>query len=74
MPHLRERRDRPFGHALRWAVGRDVLWMRRFQLLQPLDEPVVLQVRDFRRGLDVILLVVPADLLAELFDFVLRVG
>ena len=38
------------------------------ELLQPLHQPVVLEVADLRRRLDVVLAVVVANLLAQRFD------
>ncbi len=65
----REALDRLVADALRGAVGRDQLGMLGFELLEPLDEPVVLAVGDFRGRLDVVLPVVVADFLAEPGDF-----
>ena len=59
-----------FGHGLaadplRRAVGRDEVGVLRLEGLELRDEPVVLEVADLRRRLDVVLAVVPPDLVAE---------
>ena len=65
--------DRFVADALRGAVGRDEFGVRGFQLAQPLDQPVVFEVRDLGRGLDVVLPVVAPDLLAQPLDLGLDV-
>ena len=51
MLHLPQPGDGLFADALRGAVGRDQLGVAGLQLLQPLDEPIVLRIADFRRRL-----------------------
>ena len=65
----REPLDRLVADALRGAVGRDQLGMLGLELLEPLHQPVVLEVGDLRRRLDVVFPVVVADFLAEPGDF-----
>ena len=65
----REALDRLIADALRGAVGRDQLGMVGFELLEPLDEPIVLGVGNLRRRLDVVFPVVAADFLAKPGDF-----
>ena len=59
------------AHALRRAVGRDQVGELRLEIAQLALEPVVLLVRDLGRGLDVVEVLVPADLLAQLRDALL---
>ena len=47
--------------------------MLGFELLELLHQRVILTIRDLRRGLDVIELVVTADLIPEFFDFALQI-
>ena len=63
-------RDRAIADPLRGAVGRDQLGMLRFELLEPLEQPIVLSIVNLGRRLDVVFVIVMADLLAELFDLV----
>ena len=68
MRHRLEFADRPLADALRGAVGRDQLRMLRFKRLEPLHQPIVFEIADLRRRLDVVFLIVMANLLAEFFD------
>ena len=69
MRHLRQLLDRLVADALRGAVGRDQFGVLGLQLLEPLHQAVVFQVADFGRRLDVVLVVVVADLVAKRGDF-----
>ncbi len=60
--------DRLATHALRGAIGRDELGMRRLQLLQFIEELVVFAIGDRRRGIDVVPPVVLANLVAKCGD------
>ncbi len=66
--------DGPLADALGRAVRRDQLGMLGLQLLQPLDEPIILEIADLRCRLDVVLPVVIADFLAEPGNFGGRIG
>ena len=66
-------RNRCVADALRGTVGRDELGMRRFEFLQPIEQAVVLEIADRRRGVDVIGAVVRADFGAEGVELLLNV-
>jgi hypothetical protein len=66
MLDLHQVRNGRLADALRGAVGREQLRMRGFELLQLVHQPVVLQVRNFRRRLDVILVIVMTNQLPQL--------
>ena len=51
------------------AVRRDELGMFLFKLLKPLEQTVVLLIRDLGPGEDIVQTIVPSDLGAESFDF-----
>src|SRR5262245_48181059 len=74
MPHLREALDGMRLDALRRTVGCDELRMRLFELLKLCIQFVVVTVGDFRHRLDVVLVVVVADLAAQLIDAVFGGG
>ena len=67
--YLLQSRDRLIADPPRGAVGRGQFRVFGLERLQPLHEAVVVQVADFRRGLDVVLLIVVTDLLSEPVDF-----
>ncbi len=55
--------DGSIADSLRRTVRRDEIGMSRFEILESLQYPVVLEVTDLRRCQDVILLVMNADFL-----------
>ena len=73
MLDLRERIDRLIADALRRAVRADQLGMLGLELAQPLDQAIVIGVRDLGLGLDVVLPIVITNLLAQAFDLGLDV-
>src|SRR5579885_1506901 len=73
MAHGLELGQRRTAHALRGGIGGDQLGMRLLERLQAAEERVVLGVGDLGRVEDVVEVVVPADLAAELLDLRLHV-
>ena len=53
-------------------IGRDQLWIGRFELFQPIHQPVVSGVGELRLIQNVVSIVVVANLVAELLDFLFR--
>ena len=68
---LNQIRNRAVADPLGRAVGRDPLGMLRLDLLQPFEQPVVVQVADLRTRLDIVLAIVIADLFPQRLQFVL---
>ncbi len=56
------------------AVGRDQLGMGRFEPLELVQQPIVLEIADLRVVENVILAIVKANLVAQLLDPLLRSG
>ena len=56
---------RTAAHALSWAVRRDQLGMFFFQRAQPLDQPVIFAIGNFRIVVKVIEVFVAANLFAQ---------
>jgi hypothetical protein len=65
---------RAAGHALRWRVGRDEIRILRLEPLQLVEEPIECLVRYLRTAVDVVLLFVVPDFLAQLLDALERIG
>ena len=68
MPHRGQLIDGRIANPLRGALGRDQIGMRRFKLPQLLKQPVVVEVADDGRRLDVVAAIVFADLLPQPLD------
>ena len=68
MSHRRQACYRSVGYPLSRAVCRDELWIGGLKFLQPRNEPIVIVIRDDRRIVDVVSLIVLANRLAKLGD------
>jgi len=65
MGNLREPCDGLVAAALRGTVRRNQLRMLGFERLEPLEQAIVLEIRELRRRFDIILIVVAADLFLQ---------
>jgi hypothetical protein len=68
MLHRREALNRTTGYTLGRRFGGDEVRMLGLEVLQFVEQPVELFVRNFRVALNVVALFVVADQVAELFD------
>ncbi len=61
-----------FPHALRRAIRRDEIRVSLFKLLQPFHQPIVVEVGNRRRSVDIVPSIMLADCDTQFVDFLLR--